>query len=100
MLDSLRREDFAAQLGTEFRLAASGVPEIGLQLAEARDITSNREAAGPKRAPFALLFRGPRSPILPQRIYPLVHPEMGRLEIFLVPIGEDASGVLYEAIFN
>ncbi|WP_027891001.1 DUF6916 family protein [Calidithermus chliarophilus] len=55
---------------------------------------------GARREPFALLFRGPRSPVLPQRIYPLEHPTLGRQEIFVVPIGPDDAGMRYEAVFG
>ena len=48
---------------------------------------------------FRLAFRGPFEPILPQGIYPFRAGEFG-CEIFIVPIGRDASGTLYEAIFN
>ena len=50
--------------------------------------------------PFSLLFRGPRQPILPQSIYDLVHPELGTLKIFLVPVQPSGDGAEYEAIFN
>jgi hypothetical protein len=38
--------------------------------------------------------------MLPQRIYALEHPRLGRLEIFLVPIGREDGHLLLEAIFN
>lgn len=55
---------------------------------------------GLPRAPFVLVFRGPMQPILPQGIYPLQHPVLGRPEIFLVPFGADDVGHRYEAVFN
>ena len=102
MLDKLTREDFAGSLGTAFRLENSPGESIELTLAEANDLALPLDPAtpGPRRRPFSLLFRGPRSPVLPQRIYPLEHPQLGRLEIFLVPVRADAGGVEYEAIFN
>lgn len=51
------------------------------------------------RQPFSLLFRGPPEGVLPQGVYPLEHPELGRLEIFLVPISRTDDGVRYEAVF-
>jgi hypothetical protein len=45
-----------------------------------------------------LTFRGPREPLLRQRMYPLHHPSLGKLELFLVPIGPDASGQRYQTI--
>ncbi len=52
------------------------------------------------REQFSLHFRGPATPVLPQRIYRLDHPELGALEIFLVPIRRDAAGITYEAVFT
>jgi hypothetical protein len=37
--------------------------------------------------------------VLPQATYPVEHDELGRMEIFLVPIGPDGSGMRYEAVF-
>ena len=52
------------------------------------------------RAPFSLVFRGPAQPSLPQREYTLQHPAFEALSLFLVPLGQDAQGTRYEAIFN
>ena len=46
------------------------------------------------------MFRGPGEPVLAQRIYPLDNQTLGRLEIFLVPIGPDDEGMRYQAVFN
>ena len=54
----------------------------------------------PKRQPFALLFRGPREFVLPQRIYDVEEESLGKAGIFLVPLGPDDLGQRYEAIFN
>ena len=37
---------------------------------------------------------------LPQAIYPLHHPQLGTLEIFLVPIKPDKRGSLFQAVFT
>jgi hypothetical protein len=55
---------------------------------------------GERRAPFSIVFRGPATPILPQRIYRLEHPAIGSFDLFLVPIGPDERGLRYEAIFT
>ena len=52
------------------------------------------------RLPFALVFRGPTTPLLPQATYAMEHRDWGRFEIFLVPIGKDERGVRYQAIFS
>lgn len=47
---------------------------------------------------FALVFRTPA--VLSQATYPVEHAVLGRLALFLVPVGRDAGGALYEAVFN
>jgi hypothetical protein len=49
---------------------------------------------------FSIVFRGPPEPVLPQRTYPIQHRELGRLELFIVPIGPDQMGMRYEAVFS
>ena len=42
---------------------------------------------------------GPQQPLLPQNTYGIEHKELGTLSIFIVPIGLDAEGMRYEAVF-
>lgn len=98
MLENLTIRDFSRRIGEEFRVAGSGASVV-LALVEATDL-SRPGARGPRRSPFSLVFRGPAQPVLPQRTYPLENAALGPLEIFLVPIGPDASGMRYEAVFN
>ena len=98
MLEKLTHDSFAAELGSEFRLPAESRAPLVLTLAEATPLGSARP--GGSRAPFSLVCRGPRAPVLPQRIYRLEHDRLGALEIFIVPIGPDAQGMRYEAVFT
>jgi hypothetical protein len=100
MLDRLTVETFAAHLGKTFRLFPDGNSELEVVLVEARSLSNRAGAAGRRREPFSLVFLGPASPILPQSIYAIQNEALGRLEIFLVPIGADSGGVRYQAIFN
>lgn len=52
------------------------------------------------REPFSLLFEGPPDPFLPQRMYSLDHAQLGRFELFLVPVGQHGTNFRYEAIFG
>jgi hypothetical protein len=99
MLDTLTADDFSSQLGKTFTVRLADRPPLDLTLLEARRL-SRTTAATTGRPPFSVLFRGPREPVLLQRIYALENEAMGRLEIFLVPVGPDATGMQYEAIFN
>jgi hypothetical protein len=99
MLEDLTRESFAPHAGSEFRLAVEGRAPVTLTLIEATALGPARGGAS-ARAPFSLVFRGPRAPALPQRIHRLEHDALGALEIFIVPIGPDEHGLRYEAIFT
>lgn len=52
------------------------------------------------RPPFSLLFVCPDRRILDQGVYAIEHERLGMLEIFLVPVGADADGVHYQAVFT
>lgn len=100
MLESLTVSDFEGRVGERFTVDAAGVdgPTVDMELVE---VTVLGAAARPEgRTPFSLVLRGPVGNVLPQRIYPVDHVELGTLEIFVVPIGPDSAGMRYEAIFT
>ncbi len=88
-------EPFAVDLGTDF----PGLEPLVLTLIKAVPIETDQDL-GERRAPFSLVFRGPGEPALAQRLYALDNETLGRLEIFLVPIGPVDEGMRYEAVFN
>jgi hypothetical protein len=98
MLDRLTLESFRPYLNQKFQVQIDPAPSLDLILAECEAIKPS--AAGPDRDPFRLLFIGNTTPILPQRIYRLVHEQMGTVDIFIVPLGPDERGMRYEAIFT
>jgi hypothetical protein len=52
------------------------------------------------RIPFSIEFKsGPGQP-WPQGIYRLANETLGAMELFVVPLGTDANGCYYEAVFN
>jgi hypothetical protein len=53
-----------------------------------------------REEPFSVILVGPPSPLLPQATYALVHPRLGTLDVFLVPVARGASDARYEVIFN
>jgi Domain of unknown function (DUF6916) len=53
-----------------------------------------------RKDPFTLLFGGV-SHLLPQRTYQITSSSLGdAVEIFIVPIGQDRHGFIYEAVFG
>lgn len=71
--------------------------EVRLELVECKRLPDQK---GQLREPFSLLFLGPGQPVFRQQVYRLEHARAGVLELFLVPVGKDAEGVQYEAVFN
>jgi len=92
----LSLQTFAAAVGEEFALDL-GTASMTLALVEAKPL---KHQAMSMRQPFSLVFRAASPVVLPQKIYPLANATLGKNGIFLVPIGRDASGVLYQAVFN
>lgn len=85
---------FARQLDTAFEVAAQR--PLALMLYEVDPLDPRH----PDARHFSLMFRGPAQPLLPQATWTLEHAELGALAIFLAPVGRDAQGVQYQAIFN
>jgi hypothetical protein len=52
------------------------------------------------REPFSLELLGPPSPVYPQGVYRLRHPDLGELDLFVVPIAGSEAGVTYEITFS
>jgi hypothetical protein len=106
MLEHFTVATFAERLGETFRVypdAADATRCLDMALIEATDLSARgRQQASDsgRRAPFSIVFRGPATPILPQRIYRVEQPAIGTFDLFLVPIGPDEQGLRYEAIFT
>jgi hypothetical protein len=98
-LEQLESQDFIPYLNQTFSVQLRGMEPIGLELVL---VTESRKGFRPEgRQPFALHFLGPLSDkYLLQNMYRLEHPEMGALDIFLVPLGLQAGRMRYEAIFG
>ena len=99
MLEQLTVESFEPHVGTSFwaQLPAGG--KVELRLVRAAKVMES-EAARLPRHPFSLFFIGPRSLMLPQATYPVAHDAMETMEIFIVPVGQDAQTYHYEAVFT
>jgi len=90
----------APLVGSAFSVALDDPWNLRLVLSEASPLAKETSFAGAFRAPFRLIFDGPAQPVHPQATLPLDHPQLGRVEIFLVPIGPDGHAMRYEAIFT
>ena len=93
-LATLRLDDFASHLEADFEMQTTG-GGLPLKLVKA----DPAGASGREGGAFSLLFTAPSGTSLPQAIYPVRHPALGVMEIFLVPIGPLRGGSGYQAIF-
>ena len=91
----IKREEFDEVLNTEFRIPVENSDPLKLELYEIVEALST-----PTQEQFALHFRGPLEMPFPQAIRLLEHDTMGKLTLFLVPIGRNEEGMIYEAAFN
>jgi hypothetical protein len=94
-LEALTAADFAPLVHQPFRIDDGAGASFTAELIE----VSETGAHGHARSQFSLIFRGGPTPPLAQRIFGVEHERMGRLEIFLVPLGPDDVGQRYEAVF-
>jgi hypothetical protein len=91
-------ETFDGREGEVFTIAfADGT--LDLTLAEVQRMADDW-GRSEQREPFSAFFDGPLEPVLPQRIWPLDHEELGRTELFLVPVGPEDGKMRYEAAFT
>jgi hypothetical protein len=99
MLDQLTVETFEPHVGSSFWAEFPSGGKVELRLVRAAKVMES-EAARLDRHPFSLFFIGPRSYLIPQQTLHLTHPALGALDIFLVPVGQDAQTYQYEAVFT
>ncbi|HUR83329.1 MAG TPA: hypothetical protein VM733_21400 [Thermoanaerobaculia bacterium] len=99
MLDQLTIESFEPLVGSSFWAEFPNGAKVELRLTGAAKVMES-EAARLARHPFSLFFVGPKSYQLKQHIYHVTHDQLGAMDVFLVPVGEDAQTYQYEAVFT
>jgi hypothetical protein len=98
MLDQLTVDTFQPLVGSTFWVEFPNDTKVELRLTKVAKVMES-EAARLDRHPFSLFFVGPTSFMLQQHIYHVTHEQLGALDIFLVPVGQDANSYRYEAVF-
>ena len=108
MFEQLTASHFVPYLNQSFAvLLDDGVLDLELVEVTAQPLRPAQKVVAHGREliirpdPFNLRFRGPHQPVLAQQMYSLSHPDLPFGEaLFLVPVGIDATGRYYEAVFN
>ncbi|MBN1668456.1 MAG: hypothetical protein JW862_15280 [Anaerolineales bacterium] len=98
MIDPLKYEAFSAQLNSTFKIHYGAEQPLEAELIEVKQLGAARPG---KEQPFSLLFRSQGADhYLIQQIYNFEHPELGVLDLFLVPLGPQGDAMLYEIIIG
>ncbi|MGE0886647.1 MAG: hypothetical protein AB7P14_24170 [Blastocatellales bacterium] len=95
MLDSLHYQDFSPYINSKFtvHLDETATMDITLIGAEEKD-------PSPKQEQFILHFQAPPDAPRYQMTFTVRHEQLGAGLMFLVPVGQNESGILLEAVFN
>lgn len=94
-LSSLTAADFEPHVGKDFVITAAGA-KVSVRLAQVERLGTALRAGGA----FSLSFLSAPGPFLPQGIYPIAHPELGMLDVFIVPLGPKDGENNYQVIFT
>ena len=94
----LSYEFFAGHVREIFAVSM-GETSLDMTLMEARR-RPPRVVAGIRAEPFTLYFKCASPIVLPQKIYSFKNAGTGSVDIFIVPVGRERDGIVYEAVFN
>lgn len=89
------RQEFSAAVNSRFEIRANGGESTEFTLVECNSMISNEQ-----QECYSLLFRGPADQPPVQNTYSLENEQLGRMELLLVPVKRDESGIYFEAVMN
>jgi hypothetical protein len=99
MFERPSRAAFEGQIGQAIRVPFDDDTTLTLRIAEVQDTGLRETEDGPLET-YNVYFHGPLDVTIPQGTYVLDSDVLGRLLIFLVPLGPEENVMVYEAIFN
>jgi hypothetical protein len=105
MLDKLTIDHFKEHIGSTFQATPTlggDAFELELRRADPSPFLGEESDEAKKergRDPFSVEFHSRLPQHEPQQIFDVEHEKLGKFELFLVPLGPDADGHRYEAVF-
>jgi hypothetical protein len=92
---TLKKTTFDPYLNNKFEIHTKSAGVVEVELIE---ITNNNQG---NTESFSLVFKGPLEKSFEQRLHRVKHPQMGKFDLFLVPITYGKMDAMYyQAIFN
>ena len=94
-ISELKKSNFDPHLNSKFEVHTQSVGVVEVELIEITDDSKEYVEN------FSLIFKGPMEKPFEQRIHTMKHPEMGELDLFLVPITYGKMDAMYyQAVFS
>lgn len=95
MSDQISEALLAPHLNETFKIKSAVGEELELTLIESKDESKEKIEL------FWFIFEGPADQPISQETYTLIHPELGELLMFLVPVASSKKDTChYQALFN
>ncbi len=100
--DKLTLVTFSALLRTCFRVEISPTQVVELELVQTTPGGTYAKGGAmlPHYESFSLLFHGAQSQPIQQGTYAFEHPQLGKFDLFIVPIAAEDGMLHYQAVFN
>lgn len=95
MLDSLHYQDFSPYINSKFTVQLDETATMDITL-----ISAEEKDPSPRQEQFILHFQAPPDAPRYQMTYNVHHEQLGEGLMFLVPVAQNESGILLEAVFN
>lgn len=95
MSEHLTVADFSKNLNTKFKVFYSEEKVFEAKLVEVLELKNNETLET-----FSVVWLLPADFGFEQRVFKIEHSELGTMELFIVPVGQNESGIRYEAVFN
>jgi hypothetical protein len=95
MTQELTRDDYAACVNMDFIVDLSPEQKVTMKLSE---VTELKERFSQQT--FSLIFHAPETTPIEQGQFTVHNEKLGDIDLFMVPIGKDKRGVMFQSLFN
>ncbi len=92
--DNLEYEEYVKCVGSKFAIEGA-LEDSKFILFEISEKKSNSQAES-----FSLFFKAPAEAAIQQGTYKLTNDDLGSAYLFVVPISQEGSEIVYESLFN
>jgi hypothetical protein len=94
MIETFTHSTFAELKGTKFKLYDGSDEPVEVELIDVGEFVESK-----RQEMFGIFFSIPEGKKPAQGTYGMEHEQLGRFDLFLVPVVSE-DGIVYEAVFN